>query len=119
MPVNTVQRVVPQLIAHGEYTPAQLGILPANQRTNRIVAQRLGVAGGVLIVQVTPRSAADRAGLRGTDDQLGDIILRIDDESVLSLRDLRAVLDRYEPGDEVEVTIIRDGETQDAVVTLM
>ena len=119
VPVNTVQRVVPQLIAHGEYTPAQLGILPANQRTNQIVAQRLGVAGGLLIVQVTPRSAAARAGLRGTDDQLGDIILRIDGESVLSLRDLRAVLDRYEPGDEVEVTIIRDGETQDAVVTLM
>ena len=118
VPVNTVLRVVPQLIENGEYTPARLGIIVADDRTNRAVAQRFGVA-GALIVEVARRSGADRAGLRGTGEQLGDIILRIDGESVLSSQALRTVLDRYQPGDEVEVTISRDGETEDAIVTLM
>ena len=120
IPVNTVIRVVPQLIADGEYTPARLGIT-TNQRLNRIVTARLGV-NGVLVAEVDPRSPAARAGLRGTEpnaNQLGDIIVRIDGEPVQSLRDMRLVLDRYEPGDEVEVTISRDGEMHDVVIPLI
>ena len=118
VPVNTVQRVVPQLIANGEYTPARLGIT-TNPGLNRVVAQRLGVS-GVLVYQVYPDSGAARAGFRGTEPGAwGDIIVQIDDEAVPTIADLRLKLDRYQPGDEVNVTIIRDGETQDAVVTLM
>ena len=119
VPVDTVARVVPQLIANGEYTPARLGVT-TNQRLNRVVAQRLGVS-GVLIDQIIPNSGAARAGFRGTEpsaNQLGDIIVRIDGEAVPSIAGLRLILDRYQPGDEVGVTIIRDGDTQDAVVTL-
>ena len=125
VPVNTVQRVVPQLIANGVYTAARLGISAANPRTNRYVAQRLGVT-GVLVVQVVPNSGAERAGLLGTErgaepsaDRLGDIILSIDGNEVRTLSDLRVVLDRYQPGDEVDVTISRDGEARAVVVTLM
>ena len=121
IPVNTVMRVVPQLIAHGEYTPARLGIYPMDGRRNRIVANRLGV-NGVVIEQVDPRSGAAQAGLRGTEpsaNRLGDIIVRIDDEPVRSFRELRLVLDRYQPGDEVEVTVSRDGDLHDIVVPLM
>ena len=119
VPVNTVQRVVPQLIATGEYTPARLGIT-TDQRLTRFVTQRLGVS-GVLVGQVDPDSGAARAGFRGTEpgaNQLGDIIVQIDGEAVPTIADLRLILDRYQPGDEVDVTIIRDGETQDTVVTL-
>ena len=121
MPVNTVQRVVPQLIANGVYTPARLGITVYDPRTNRIVAQRFGVV-GVLIQQVSPNSTADGTGLRGTEPDaglLGDFILRIDGEDVPSSRELLLVLDRYRPGDDVTVTIARDGKTLDVVVTLM
>ena len=120
VPVNTVQRVVPQLIATGEYSPARLGIT-TNSQLNWIVAQRHGVT-GVLIDQVYPNFGADRAGLRGTEpntNQLGDIIVQINSEAVPTIADLRLILDRYQPGDEVNVTIIRDGETRDMVVTLM
>ena len=120
IPVNTVIRVVPQLIGHGEYTPARLGIT-TNMQLNRIVTARLGV-NGVLVAEVDPRSPAARAGLRGTEpnaNQLGDIIVRIADEPVQSLRDLRLVLDRYEPGHEVEVTVSRDGDLLDILVTLI
>lgn len=118
IPVNTVARVVPQLITHGSYTPARLDI--STRQLNRYVTQRLGVS-GVLVAEVDPRSPAARAGLRGTEpnaDRIGDIIVRIDGEPVQSLRDLRLVLDRYEPGDEVEVTVWRDGDLHDLVVPL-
>ena len=120
IPVNTVTRVVPQLIAHGEYTPARLGI-STDQQLNRYVTARLGV-NGVVVAEVNPGSGAARAGLRGTEpnaNQLGDIIVRIDGEPVQSFRELRLVLDRYQPGDEVEVTVSRDGDTLDVVVPLM
>ena len=120
IPINTVMRVVPQLIAHGAYTPAQLGI-STDQQLNRFVTARLGV-NGVVVAEVNPGSGAARAGLRGTEpnaNQLGDIIVRIDGEPVQSFRELRLVLDRYQPGDEVEVTVSRDGEMHDVVVPLM
>ncbi len=118
LPVNTVRRVVPQLLANGEYTPAQLGIT-IDQRLNRVVAQRLGIS-GVLVYQVYPDSGAARAGFRGTEPGAwGDIIVQIDGEAVPTIGDLQLILDRYQPGDEVDVTIIRDGETRNAVVTLM
>ena len=119
VPVNTVLRVVPQLIANGEYTPARIGIT-TNQRLNQIVAQRLGVT-GVLVDQVFPDSGAASAGLRGTEpsaDQLGDIILQIAGDAVPTIADLRLILDRYQAGDEVDVTILRDGESRDLTVTL-
>ena len=119
VPVNTVLRVVPQLIATGEYRPARLGIELTDQRTNRIILQRRGVA-GVLVAGVTPKSGAARAGLRGTEPGvLGDIIVQLDGEAVPTIADLRVILDRYQPGEDVEVTIIRDGETRNTVVTLM
>lgn len=120
IPVNTVMRVVPQLIDHGSYTPARLGI-STNRQLNRYVTARLGVS-GVLVAEVDPRSPAAQAGLRGTDpnaNQVGDIIVRIDGEPVQSWRDLRLVLDRYEPGDDIEVTVSRDGDLHDIVVPLM
>lgn len=119
IPVNTVMRVVPQLITHGSYTPARLGI-STDRQLNRYVTARLGVS-GVVVAEVDPRSAAARTDLRGTEpnaDRIGDIIVRIDGEPVQSWRDLRLVLDRYEPGDEVEVTVWRDGDLHDLVVPL-
>ncbi len=120
IPVNTVMRVVPQLIARGEYTPARLGI-SWDPQLNRFVTARLGV-NGIVVAEVNPGSGAARAGLRGTEpnaNQLGDIIVRIDGEPVPSARELRLVLDRYRPGDEVVVTVSRDGEMLDVVVPLM
>ena len=120
VPINTVQRVAPQLIANGVYTPALLGITLVDNRLSRQVSRRLGVS-GVLIYQVEPRSGADTAGLRGTDpraDRLADIIIAIDNEPVRTYQELRLVLDRHQPGDEVEIHVFRDGETRTVTVTL-
>ena len=117
VPVDTVRRVVPQIIEQGEYTPPQLGIR-VSEDLNAYVRRQLRVR-GVVILDVESGNGAARAGLRGTSRAadgrliLGDIIQAIDGETVDTLGDLRTVLDRYDPGDEVSVTILRDGRTRD------
>jgi 2-alkenal reductase len=118
--MNIVQRVVPQLIATGEYTPARPGITLFSSRVNRNVSRRVRVP-GVLINQVTPGFGAAEAGLRGTNPRaslLGDIITTLDGEAVQNDNDYRRVLDRYQSGDDVELTVWRDGELLTVVVTL-
>lgn len=119
VPADTVRRVVPQLIETGAYAPPQLGI-EVNPDLSRSVLLRLETT-GVLVSAVAPNSGAANAGLRGTDpsrNQLGDIIQQIDGEAIESFGELRAILDRYDAGDQVTVTIWRDGDTQDVVVGL-
>ena len=116
VPISTVRRVVPELIFAGEYTPPRLGIRAVDEGVGR----RIGVE-GVLIAAVEPGSGAADAGLRPIEAarnrivSLGDVIQSIDGEPIRTLGDLRAVLDRYQPGDEVAIAILRDGETEDEV----
>ena len=126
VPVNTVSRVVPQIIDTGEYVPPRLGIrMDGRGYLSRFVLGRLRAA-GVLVVGVERGSGAADAGLRGTEvsrngrqvTQVGDVIQAVDGEPIRSQGELRAVLDRYRPGDEVTVTLLRDGDTLDVVVTL-
>lgn len=119
VPVDTVNRVVPQLIRHGRLIRPGLGIRMANDAT----ARRLQLP-GVLIIQVNKGSAADRAGLRGTrrDAQgrliLGDVITQLDNEAVRSADDLMTLLDNYQVGDTVTLTILRDDDYLTVSVTL-
>ena len=118
VPVDTVNRVVPQLLRHGRVIRPGLGVRIADDAT----AARLGIL-GVLIFDVTEGSAA-AAGLRGTrrDDQgrliLGDVIVAIDDTAVTSMNDLMTVLDTYKVGDQVTVAVQRDGERLTVPMTL-
>lgn len=126
VPVNTVSRVVPQIIETGGYTAPRLGIrLDGRGGLSRFVLGRLGVS-GVLVVDVERGAGAAEAGLRGTEisrdgrqvARVGDIIRAIDGSPITSPAELRAVLDRYRPGDDVTVTILRDVDTLDVVVRL-
>lgn len=120
VPVNIVLRVVPQLIATGEYTAARLGVTSFSSRVNQNVSRSQGVT-GVLINQVIPGFGAAAAGLQGTNPRaslLGDIITEVDGDAVQTWRDLRRVLDRYQSGDEVELAVSRDGEMRTVVATL-
>ena len=126
VPVNTVRRVVPQIIDTGEYMPPRLGIrMDGRGNLSRFVLGRLRTT-GVLVVGTESGAGAAAAGLRGTEvsrngqevTQVGDVIQAVDGEPIRYQGELRAVLDRYSPGDDVTVTILRDGDTQDVVVTL-
>jgi 2-alkenal reductase len=106
VPIDTVARVVPQLIETGRVPMAGIGILAADQS----IAARLGVE-GVLIWNTSGNSPAARAGLRGTDPQrgvLGDVIVEAEGEPVRRLADLTNALDRVGVGGEIVLTVRRD-----------
>jgi len=112
VPVDTVNRIVPQIIRQGEITRPGLGVGIGDDRLSR----RLGLS-GVLITRVEKGSAADRAGLRGIredargDVVLGDIIIGIDGERIETSNDLLNALDKRAVGDTVKVTVLR-GESR-------
>ena len=119
VPVDTVNRVAPQLIRHGRVIRPGLGGRFANDAT----ARRLGID-GVLTMEVAQGGAAAKAGLRGMQRNrrgewiLGDIIVGIDGEPVESLDDLMRVLDQHNVGDTVQVAVLRDGRRTTLAVTL-
>jgi S1-C subfamily serine protease len=83
---------------------------------------------GVLVVQVTPGSPAEQAGLRGGNqpydmagEQImvgGDVITAIDGQSVATLEALRSYIQEQGPGTEVTLSILRGGETMEVPATL-
>ncbi|MCX7865342.1 MAG: trypsin-like peptidase domain-containing protein [Novosphingobium sp.] len=112
VPVDTVNRVVPQLIRTGRYIRPSIGII-GDEATNALLQQRTGI-NGVFVLGVAPGSAADRAGIKGTTRnaegiQPGDVIIAFDGQPVGRLADLIARLDDHAVGDEVELTLLRGG----------
>lgn len=120
IPVDEVNRVIPQLIAHGKVVRPRLGVQVAEDQQ----AQRLGVDKGALVIQVVPGSPAQKAGLRGTrldenrDVVLGDVLIAIDGKPIATGNDLFSVLEGYEPGQTVTVSFLRNGERREAKATL-
>ena len=119
VPVDAVNRVVPQLVAHGRVVRPGLGIEPAQDS----LAARLGVK-GVLILHVPEGSAAERAGLRPTRRLAnggiawGDVVVGVEGEPVESGEDIRTILEGYDVGQSVTVTVRRDGHRIDLTVEL-
>lgn len=119
IPVDTVNRIVPELIRSGRVTRPGLGIQIADEQ----IAQRLGVD-GVLVVDVARGSAASRAGIQPTRRdgdgrlRLGDIITTVDGKKVATPNDLFLLLEKYKVGDVVTVSMLRDGKTVQAKVSL-
>ena len=103
IPIDIVNRVVPEIISKGHVPTPGIGIVTASEA----VATRAGIE-GVVIVRVVPGSAADRAGLRGIDmttRQLGDIIVGIDGKPVRRLPDLTDELERVGVGKNVKLQV--------------
>src|SRR6266513_1022194 len=119
IPVDTVNRIVPELIRSGKVTRPGLGVQIADEQ----IAQRLGVT-GILIVDVTRGSAAAKAGIQPTRRdaegrlRLGDIITAMDGKKVESANDLYLLLEKYKIGDAVTVSLLRNGKTVQARLML-
>lgn len=122
VPVDTVNRVVPQLIAHGEYVRPTLGIA-ADDGISEPVLKEMGVS-GVLVLRVQAGSAADRAGLRETrltaDGGVipGDVILAVEGSAVTGINELIDRLEQFDIGDQVMLQIYRNGTSRAVPVVL-
>jgi S1-C subfamily serine protease len=119
IPVDEVNRIVTQLIRRGTIVRPSLGItLAPDQLTERLQLE------GVLVMRVDPEGPAARAGLQPTrrdlagNVHLGDVIVGIDDEELDSTEDFFAALEEHEPGEEVMVTVERDGRRASVPITL-
>ncbi|MCG6926335.1 MAG: trypsin-like peptidase domain-containing protein [Acidobacteria bacterium] len=122
VPVDTVSRIVPDLIQYGRVVRPVLGVY-FHDRLSAVVTRRLGVE-GVLVRAVAPGGGAAAAGLEGTEVTRrgrvvpGHIIQKIDGKKVSSQADLLGRLGGYRPGDTVTLTVWRDGETSEVEVRL-
>jgi S1-C subfamily serine protease len=102
IPVDTVNRVVPQLLKYGRVISPDLGI-----------QGRDDTGDGVLVMRVREGGAADRAGIRPLrlnqrrQFVLGDLIIAMDDLPIKNLDDYYEALDKHEVGDTVSVTVVR------------
>jgi S1-C subfamily serine protease len=109
IPVDIVNRIVPQLISSGHVPSPGIGIVAASEAA----AIRLGVE-GLVVVRAVPGSPAKRAGLRGIDtvnNKLGDTIIGVDGKTVRRLADLTDELDRVGVGGRVQLSVKRGSRT--------
>lgn len=118
VPVHEVNRVVPQVIRHGRVIRPGLGISLAPKK----LAAEFDLP-GVLVLNVQPGSTADKAGLKGTRQVrggivLGDSILAVNGKPVSGYNELRDALEQYQVGETVSLTLLRDGEHHEVTVTL-
>ena len=108
IPVDLVNRIVPQLIAKGRAPSPSIGIVAFHPD---LVAQA-GIV-GVVVARVLPDSPAARAGIRPFDERtraVGDVIVAVENRPVESLQAFAAELDRVGIGHEAEITVVRDGK---------
>ena len=122
IPADTVNRVVPQLIAAGRYRRPALGI-ETDEGLNQLISQRLGVT-GVAILRTSPGSAAAAVGLRGLRTERdgailpGDIIVAVNGHAIDSVARLQSRLDDYSVGEVVRLTVLRDKQRVEVPVRL-
>src|SRR4051794_525197 len=105
IPVDTVNRVVPELINKGRVPTPGIGIVAANEAA----ATRFGIE-GVVVVEALPHSPAATAGLRGIDptaDALGGVITAANGKAVRRLSDLIEQLEAVGVGREIELSVKR------------
>jgi 2-alkenal reductase len=116
IPVDVVNRIVPELIRNGRVPTPGIGIVAASEA----VATRLGVE-GVVIVRTAPGSPAEKAGLRGVNASsgaLGDVIVAANDKPVRRLADLTDEIEQVGVGKSIALTINRGGSRTSVTVEI-
>ena len=123
IPSNMVQKVVSSLLKNGSYEHPYMGITGITVSPEISNATHLNDTKGILVVDITANSPADKAGIRGGDVLTtvdgqdirlgGDIIAAVDNQSVRAMEDLLSYLEEQKAvGDNIELSVIRDGKTQ-------
>jgi S1-C subfamily serine protease len=110
IPIDVVNRVVPEIISKGYVPTPGIGIVAASEAA----ATRAGIE-GVAVVRTVPGSSAERAGVRGIDPNTrgaGDVIVGVNGKPVRRLPDLTDELERVGVGKRVTLQVKRDGQDQ-------
>jgi S1-C subfamily serine protease len=128
VPIDTIKAEIHQLETTGEVDHAFIGLSGGTITPDLAKAVNLPVEEGVIVQTVVEDGPADKAGIEGGTTSAtiegaqvrlgGDIITRMNGEKVVGMDDLIEIINEAEPGEELELTYLRDGETKTATVTL-
>ncbi len=130
VPVDTLRRILPDLIKFGRYRHPWLGVRYAYNLTPGFAeVLKLPIASGLLLIQIYDRSPLAVAGAQGATQEViignqrvytgGDILVAVAGEPVTSLDQLETLLEnRFQVGDAVQVTLLRNGSYAEVEVTL-
>jgi S1-C subfamily serine protease len=128
IPINTARDVANEIEKNGKVEHAFLGVSGGTITPALADALNLPVSKGVLLAEVVKGGPADKAGLKGGSTEAtiegakfelgGDIITEVSGEPITSMEDVINAVNSDKPGDELELTILRHGETKKVTVTL-
>jgi S1-C subfamily serine protease len=128
IPIDTARAEIHQLETKGEVEHAFIGISGGTITPELARAVNLPVKEGVIVQSVVKGGPADEAGIEagntaatidGEEVRLGgDIVTEVDGKKVAGMDELVEIINGKQPGDELELTILRDGSTKTATVTL-
>jgi S1-C subfamily serine protease len=126
IPSSTVSSIVPQIISSGSVEHAYLGVGVAT--LSQSVADQLGVPAGVMVTEVREGTPAADAGLRAANGSAmvdgqsyptgGDVITAVEGTAITDGAALQSAIDAKRPGDSVEITYTRDGNSTTVQVSL-
>ena len=123
--IDTAKNVVPDLITNGSHDSPYVGVQVLSE-VSLFIQEELDLpqSTGVYVLEVTPDSPADKAGLVGAEigevvPTGGDLIIGIDDQRVENFEDFMGYLLTYKkPGDQVTILLIRDNKQLEFELTL-
>jgi S1-C subfamily serine protease len=117
IPINTAKSALADINRFGRVKRPSLGILSYAIGPDLASQMGLAVDAGVLVQKVVPGGAAERAGLRGGNQQAyvgntpimlgGDLIVAIDGQEVTDPQDINGIMDKHQTGDTISVTLYR------------
>lgn len=128
VPINSILQSVEQLQGEGEANYAYIGV--STQPVYPQLAEKLGlgVDGGALIAEVVDGGPADKAGIRGSDEEItfqgtrfavgGDVVVEADGKPVQKAEDLGRIIAALTPGETVELVVVRDGSRETIEIEL-
>ena len=128
VPINTAKNVAEQVLGGGVVQHPFLGVTGADLTAEIAAALSLDVDSGALIQAVTDGGPADAAGLKGGDTQVdvggqeiaagGDVVVAVDGGAVGSMADVITEVNRRQPGDQLTLDVIRDGNPEQVTIEL-
>ncbi len=109
IPINTAKTVIEKVVKDGSYEKVTLGIKGTDLESyEQAIGQDLTGKNGVYVVEIVSGSSAKKSGMKS-----GDVIVKIDNDSITGMNDLNKVLYKFKKGDKVKITVIRNGREKE------
>lgn len=113
VPINVIKPVVQKFIENGSFEEATIGIFAYDKNVIPYLNNGIKFENGIYVEEVTKNSSAENSGIKK-----GDIITKIDGKEINKMNELKEYIYTKNPGDEINLTILRNKNTIETKVTL-